>query len=241
MNIEELLDQIEDVLEAGTNFPFSSKSLIKVEAIKTSIEDIRMNLPNEISQAKAIVADQRNIISKAQHESVDVVARAKEKAEKALLDTENKVRSLISRADDYSKKKVLSATEEANNILSSAQARAKQLVEEHEITLIAKDNAAQIKRQTQNEANAMLLKAKEQVDELLSSARDEKDKAILAAKERADTLTAEAEKWSSGLRASSGDYAERMMKATEETLSSSLNKVREAMQKVQDIKNNSKQ
>ncbi len=69
MNIESLLDQIEDILEAGTKVPLSNKTGVDAAAIRTAIEDIRLNLPNEITQARAIVADRNNILIKAKDEA----------------------------------------------------------------------------------------------------------------------------------------------------------------------------
>jgi hypothetical protein len=106
MNIDELLDQIEDVLESGKNMPFSSKALINVEEIKTCIEDIRMNLPSEINQAKAIARDEQVIISKAQSLASETMAQARDKADKTLAETENKINILIAKADEIAKKKV---------------------------------------------------------------------------------------------------------------------------------------
>ena len=51
MSIESLLDNIEDVLENSKNVPFSSKISVDGEEIKTIIEDIRLNTPQETKQA----------------------------------------------------------------------------------------------------------------------------------------------------------------------------------------------
>ncbi|MEE1012611.1 MAG: ATPase, partial [Acutalibacteraceae bacterium] len=80
MNIENLLDQIEDILEAGSKVPLSSKIAVDANAIKRAIEDIRLNLPNEITQARAIVADRNNILIKAKDEAVNAVTGAQEKS-----------------------------------------------------------------------------------------------------------------------------------------------------------------
>lgn len=232
MNIDELLDQIEDVLESGKNMPLTNKALVDVGSIKTSIEDIRMNLPNEISQAKAIAADEQNIKAKAKNEAVSIVTQARETAQRTQEDTESKISVLIAKAEEIAKKKVFAANEEADATLSAAQIRSNQLVDSHSITLAAKDSAAAIKKQTQEEADAILEKAKEQAEQLLHSAKNKKEQEILSTKERADKLMVEAEKWSAELRTSAGNYAERIMREANDSLTACANKVNESKQKI---------
>lgn len=234
MNIDELLDQIEDVLESGKNMPFSSKALINAEEIKTCIEDIRMNLPSEISQAKAIAADEHNILAKANSQASDIVGQARDKAEKTMTDTKNEIGVLIAKADEITKKKVAEATEQANRTIAGAQAQAAEMVAAHEITRQAKDSAAQIKKQAQDEADAILMKAKEQADQLLHSAKTEKEQEVLYTKERADKMVADAEKWSNELRTSAWNHAEKIMKEANDALTVCSNKVNESKQKIGD-------
>lgn len=72
--------------------PFSNKISVDVEAIRTAIEDIRLGLPNEISQARAIVADRNNILVKAKNEAVSAVTSAQEKSRALVSSAEDKVR-----------------------------------------------------------------------------------------------------------------------------------------------------
>ena len=52
MTIENLLEEIESILEEGKTVPFTSNLLVDAEAIKTAIEDIRLNMPEELMQAR---------------------------------------------------------------------------------------------------------------------------------------------------------------------------------------------
>ncbi|MEG2039175.1 MAG: ATPase, partial [Oscillospiraceae bacterium] len=66
MNIDQLLDAIDDMLEEAWDFPLSrGKSLVNVEQFRSYIDDIRLNLPGEIKQAKMIVSDRAEIIATA--------------------------------------------------------------------------------------------------------------------------------------------------------------------------------
>ena len=52
-NTDILLEDLEDVLDDATSMPMTKKSLVDVDKIKTIIEDIRLNTPQETKQAKA--------------------------------------------------------------------------------------------------------------------------------------------------------------------------------------------
>ena len=58
MNIDEILNMIDDMLEEAWSLPFSGgRCVVDAQKVKECIEDIRLNLPGEIKQAKMIVAD----------------------------------------------------------------------------------------------------------------------------------------------------------------------------------------
>ena len=123
MNIEKLLDQIEDTIEAGSKIPFSNKISVDVEAIRTAIEDIRLGLPNEISQARAIVADRNNILVKAKNEAVSAVTSAQEKSRALVSSAEDKVRDIVLKTESYTKSKVEEAEAQAKQIINAASSR----------------------------------------------------------------------------------------------------------------------
>ena len=80
MSIESLLDNIEDVLENSKNVPFSSKISVDGEEIKTIIEDIRLNMPDELMKARKIASERKDILDAAQATSEDIIAQARDKA-----------------------------------------------------------------------------------------------------------------------------------------------------------------
>ena len=62
MNIDELLDVMDETLEEAVNLPFTGgKRMVDVEKVRDIIDDIRLNMPAEIRQAKAIVQDRAEI------------------------------------------------------------------------------------------------------------------------------------------------------------------------------------
>ena len=81
MNIDELLDVMDETLEEAVNLPFTGgKRMVDVEKVRDIIDDIRLNMPAEIRQAKAIVQDRADIVESAKKEAEAIVKRAEDRA-----------------------------------------------------------------------------------------------------------------------------------------------------------------
>ena len=51
MNVEELLELMEETLEAGTAVPFAaSKRVVDVDRMRDIIDEVRNNLPDEVRE-----------------------------------------------------------------------------------------------------------------------------------------------------------------------------------------------
>ena len=72
-NTDILLEDLEDVLDDATSIPLSKKYAVDVDKIKTIIEDIRLNTPQETKQAKAIVDSRNSILEEANKDRKSVV------------------------------------------------------------------------------------------------------------------------------------------------------------------------
>ena len=81
MNMEELLDLLEETLEDAATLPFTGgKRMVDVDKVRDIVDDIRMNMPQEIRQAKAIVSDRADIVATAKREAEEIVKRAEDRA-----------------------------------------------------------------------------------------------------------------------------------------------------------------
>ena len=81
MSIDTLLRDMDTVLDEGKSVPFSNKLMVDVEELKRIIEDIRLNMPTEITQAKKIATERRDILNAADAEAEDILAKARQKAD----------------------------------------------------------------------------------------------------------------------------------------------------------------
>lgn len=89
MSIDEILNEMDEVLEDAPNLPFSGgKRLVDVEHMRDLMGEIKLNLPDEVRQAKAIVQDRADIIAAAKKEADNIIRRASERASQMVSDAE---------------------------------------------------------------------------------------------------------------------------------------------------------
>lgn len=83
MNIEEVLVMLDELIDKSWSLPLSGgRCVIDAERVRDLIDDIRVNIPIEIKQAKAIVEDRGEIIATAKKEAEEIIRRAELQAKK---------------------------------------------------------------------------------------------------------------------------------------------------------------
>ncbi len=112
MTVEELLEQIDDMLEKAWSLPLSGgKCVVEADRLRDIVDDIRANLPSEVRQARAIVADRADIVSTAKHEAEGIIRTAEERA-----------RRLVAQEEI-----VRQSQQKANEILTQAQQKSREM------------------------------------------------------------------------------------------------------------------
>lgn len=134
-NIDVILNTLDELLENSWNLPLSGgRCVVDADRVRDLIDDIRLNMPGEIKQAKAVVADRNEILAIAKREAEDLIRKAEERA-KSLVDKEtivhqakNKAMSMINEAEQKAKEIVNRATAQAAETVSQATTRASEAV-----------------------------------------------------------------------------------------------------------------
>jgi hypothetical protein len=81
MRTDELLDKLDDMVDKAWGLPLSGgRCVLDAEKVREIIDDLRLNMPKEIPQARAIVADRVEIIKNAKAEANEIIKKAEEKA-----------------------------------------------------------------------------------------------------------------------------------------------------------------
>ncbi len=80
-NIETSLENIDRILAEAKAMPFSTKLLIDEEELSRLVEDIRLNMPVEITQAKKIAQERRDILNDAEAHAEEIIDKARQRAD----------------------------------------------------------------------------------------------------------------------------------------------------------------
>jgi len=81
MNIEDVLNKLDETIEEAWSVPLSQgRRVVDASRVQELIDDIRLNVPTEIRQARAIVGDRNDIINDARKEAEAIIERARKKA-----------------------------------------------------------------------------------------------------------------------------------------------------------------
>lgn len=81
MNIDEILEEMDELLDKAASVPFvSHKKVVDGERMRELINDIRLNLPQELKEAKKIEFDCQRIINEAKLNAESIIRKAEERA-----------------------------------------------------------------------------------------------------------------------------------------------------------------
>lgn len=128
MNIDEMLDLMDELIDNSWSMPLSGgRCVIDVAKLRELMDDVRLALPTEIKQAKAIVSDRADIISDAKRESEAIISKAEERAKALVASSEitkqaqAKAQEILTAAQQKSKEMRQMASDYAENIIKSTE------------------------------------------------------------------------------------------------------------------------
>ncbi len=128
MSIDDLLDLMDETLEEAFNLPFTGgKRMVDVDKVRDIIDDIRLNLPTEIRQAKAIVQDRADIVATARKEAEMLVKRAEDRARVLVSDEEivkaaqQRATEIVSSAQSHARETRTKVTDYCENMLKNTE------------------------------------------------------------------------------------------------------------------------
>lgn len=134
MDVLNLLDEAEDVIEAGTSLPFTNKVMIDKEEILDIIKEIRIKLPDEIKQAGWIKSERQRILAEAQQDADNLINEAEGRLaemvdeEEVIKKANERAGEIISRAQVNAKEIRIGAMEYADSLLLDTQESLKEVI-----------------------------------------------------------------------------------------------------------------
>ena len=80
MDILYLLDQLEEVLGAGSHLPFTSRTLVDEQEILDILDQIRVSIPEELKAARRLAQERDQVLADAQAQADRLLREANEHA-----------------------------------------------------------------------------------------------------------------------------------------------------------------
>ncbi len=126
-NIETALESIDRLIAEAKAMPFSSKLLIDEEELARLVEDIRLNMPIEITQAKKIAQERRDILNDAEAQAEEIILKARQRAD-MMIEEHQITKEAKGAADGI----LQQARDEATAVRSEAKANARDIMDRAE-------------------------------------------------------------------------------------------------------------
>ena len=124
MDILYLLDQLEEVLGAGSRVPLTSRTLVDEPEVLDIIDQIRLSLPDELKDAKRLTSERDQVLADARTEA-DQILRDADAQAAARVNEHHLVRSAEMRAADIEDR----ALQQAASIRHEADAYAHRVLQ----------------------------------------------------------------------------------------------------------------
>lgn len=129
MSIDEILEEMDELLDKAASVPFMShKKLVDGERMRELINDVRLNMPHELKEAKKIEFDCQRILNEAKISAESIIRRAEERAaqivakEAIVVEAKKKAIELLTKAQSASKTLQKNAIDAVNKIYTDAEA-----------------------------------------------------------------------------------------------------------------------
>lgn len=124
MTLTNLVDELEDLVETASQIPLTGKVMVDRQEFMEILNDIKAQMPGEISQAQKIYQDKDNIINGAHDEADKILSAARSHAEKVIDENE-----LVIQAKDKAEQILTQANKESNEIRERVRDYADSLLE----------------------------------------------------------------------------------------------------------------
>ena len=156
MDVLEILNEIEDVVEASKPALFSSKIAIDKEEILDLVSELRLKLPDDIKQATWIKEERDRILNEAKLDGQKVVNDAKVELSRLLsedsvmIEAQKRAAQMLADAKKQAATITLGSIEYSDKMLTDTQEKLKNIIETlNDNSRQLNDMAASVKRTNQ--------------------------------------------------------------------------------------------
>lgn len=128
MSIDEILEEMDELLDKAASVPFvSHKKVIDGERMRELINDVRLNMPHELKEAKKIEFDCQRILNEAKINAEAIIRKAEERAaqivskEAIVAEAKKKAIDMLTKAQAASKKLQQDAINSVSKLMNDTE------------------------------------------------------------------------------------------------------------------------
>ncbi len=128
MSIDEILEEMDELLDKSASVPFAShKKVIDGERLRELINDVRLNMPHELKEAKKIEFDCQRILNEAKINAEAIIRKAEERAaqivskEAIVTEAKKKAIDMLTKAQTASKTLQQNAINSVNKLMNDTE------------------------------------------------------------------------------------------------------------------------
>ena len=129
MSIDEILEEMDELLDKSASVPFMAhKKFVDGERLRELINDIRLNLPHELKEAKKIEFDCQRILNEAKLNADGIIHKAEERAaqivskEAIVVEAKKKAVDMLTKAQSASKNLQQNAAASISKMFNESEA-----------------------------------------------------------------------------------------------------------------------
>lgn len=130
MDVLKYVDDLEDIVETSSTIPLTGKIMVEKEEVLELLENLRRDLPLELTEATQIRKDRDLIIKDAHKEAEQIIQGAKAQAEQLVAEDE-----LVRKANERAQELMDTANSESTQIRKGARDYADELLEKTQVQL----------------------------------------------------------------------------------------------------------
>ncbi|KGF09784.1 Uncharacterised protein [Urinicoccus massiliensis] len=130
MDVLKYVDDLEDIVETSSTIPLTGKIMVEKEEILDLLENLRRDLPLELTEATQIRKDKDLIIKDAHKEAEKIIQGARAQADQLVAEDE-----LVRKANARAQELMDTANNESNQIRIGARDYADKLLEQTQVQL----------------------------------------------------------------------------------------------------------
>lgn len=126
--IDEILDEMDEVLDKAKPFPFAgNKFLVDADRMRELIDDIRLNMPHEIKDARLVAFDRERILNEAKAKAEATISQAEKRAaaivsqDAIVKESKKKAIEILTKAQNNAKEVKKSANDYVDNLMNNTE------------------------------------------------------------------------------------------------------------------------